>query len=312
MEDKSHLKCVHCGKTGHVKAACFKFVGSKDAEYTFDQVEEVVNFANYAEFAGNLVAGFCNACDKLLSSSWIVDSGASIHDIKYHKVLAVEKEKEGLYVLDNGSFLFSIIGFYSQLFTKLSISNKPPVNSINKTANDSTLWHFRVGHCSSIVMKYVQCLNQMDCIDMDTCLVCLLSKQHRIKTQFEKLIKCVRTDNGGKFVSAVFSKTMASLEIVHQRICPYTPQHNDRVERKHKHLLQVPRALMFQSGKRPIGCRWTYKVKCKADGSMEKYKAKLMAKGYNLVKGIDYYESFNPVTKTVTVRLLLALIVMKQ
>lgn len=60
-------------------------------------------------------------------------------------------------------------------------------------------------------------------------------------------------------------------------------------------------------GKKPIGCRWVYKIKYHSDGSMDKYKVILMAKGYNQQYGIDYVDTFCSVAKLVTVRTLLAL-----
>ncbi|RDX97989.1 hypothetical protein CR513_19160, partial [Mucuna pruriens] len=59
--------------------------------------------------------------------------------------------------------------------------------------------------------------------------------------------------------------------------------------------------------KRAVGCRWIYTVKCKSDGTLERYKTRLVAKGYTQTYGIDYEETFAPVAKMNTVRVIISL-----
>nr|GEY16511.1 ribonuclease H-like domain-containing protein [Tanacetum cinerariifolium] len=115
--------------------------------------------------------------------------------------------------------------------------------------------------------------------------------------------------------------------IVHQITCAYTPHQNGIAERKHEHLLNVARSLMFQrssfeeafkdrnwinvmndkthalyendtwcltdlpAGRKPIGSKWVFKIKYKSDGKIDRFKAK----GFGQKEGINYEKAFSPV-----------------
>ena len=56
-----------------------------------------------------------------------------------------------------------------------------------------------------------------------------------------------------------------------------------------------------------VGSRWIYKIKYVADGNVEKYKARFVAKGYAQKEGIDYEETLAPVARYTSIRTVISL-----
>jgi hypothetical protein len=56
-----------------------------------------------------------------------------------------------------------------------------------------------------------------------------------------------------------------------------------------------------------MGCKWMFKKKLKPDGTIDKYKTRLMAKGYTQKEGEDFFDTYSPVARTTTIRVMLSL-----
>ncbi|GJR82221.1 pol polyprotein [Tanacetum coccineum] len=60
-------------------------------------------------------------------------------------------------------------------------------------------------------------------------------------------------------------------------------------------------------GCKPLGYKWIFKKKMKANGTIEKYKARLVIKGYRQREGLDYFDTYSPVTRITSIRMIIAI-----
>jgi hypothetical protein len=64
---------------------------------------------------------------------------------------------------------------------------------------------------------------------------------------------------------------------------------------------------LLPDGFTPLDLRWVFDVKQRSDGSIERYKARLVVKGYNMLEGVDYHDTYAPVATKESIRLLFSL-----
>ena len=71
--------------------------------------------------------------------------------------------------------------------------------------------------------------------------------------------------------------------------------------------MEVYRILLWRCGKNIVGSKWVFRIKRGPDGTIQKYKAHIIAQGFTQIEGIDYDETFAPITKFASLCPILAI-----
>ncbi|KAK1670188.1 hypothetical protein QYE76_058347 [Lolium multiflorum] len=125
-----------------------------------------------------------------------------------------------------------------------------------------------------------------------------------------------RTDGTVAWLAACMAHSVddPTAEPRHFQAAMTIPHWRTAMEQEYNALLhnQTWRLVPPPPGANIIDSKWVFKVKKHADGSIERYKARLVAKGFKQRYGLDYEDTFSPVVKPTTIRLLLSLAVTRQ
>ncbi|KAF3658360.1 putative phytosulfokine receptor 1-like [Capsicum annuum] len=140
--------------------------------------------------------------------------------------------------------------------------------------DDSELWHLRYGHLNIKGLKLL--------VDKET-----FQKFKQFKAIVEKQsdlsIKTFRIDRDGEFLSKEFNLFCEESGIHRKLTKPYTPEQNGIAERKNRTIVAMNgtwEMVELPEEKNAIGLKWVFKSKFAMDGSLQKHKARLVAKRY--------------------------------
>ncbi|GJS62863.1 zinc finger, CCHC-type containing protein [Tanacetum coccineum] len=317
---KPKLECWKCSKTGHFKMDCRSGnkknanaggsgKGSKD--HSQDQGQNLVHVWNgFVKYPVSLISFEALMCRRLMQFAWWIDSGATTHVCKeivvgfktYAPVEAVlfltavvrlpDPKKKTLgekgidcifvgyaehskayrfYVIEpNDSVsINSIIESIDAIFDENRLSSIPRPKDIIPNSDESQ----RDDHSDDVPSKILE--------------------PRKVGSQYSYCY-------GIKEDPRTYNEAMPSRDSTFWKEA-IDDEIGSIMENNTWILSDLPH------GCKPLGCKWIFKRKMKVDGTIDKFKARLVIQGFRQKEGIDYFDTYAPVSRITTIRLLLAL-----
>nr|GEW26570.1 ribonuclease H-like domain-containing protein [Tanacetum cinerariifolium] len=131
-----------------------------------------------------------------------------------------------------------------------------------------------------------------------------------VKCDFKKFVCYSKLSSTNYYFSTVLNKSIEPKSYI--KACNdenWINALNLEMEALHRNGTWVLAALLI--GRMTIGSKWIYRIKYKASGEIDIYKARLVAQEFSKREGLDYEETFSPIVKMVTVRCLIGLVISK-
>ncbi|GJZ80449.1 pol polyprotein [Tanacetum coccineum] len=275
VKQKFQGTCYNCDQPGHRAANCKmpKRVNPRQANMVDENVDMIAMVSDMCAMISEVNLVGTN------NSGWWIDTGATRHVCADKRRCYFEEtsEKELMLttVLYVGNQMYVGKGYAVNAMFKLNVMVvKNDINKMNSSAyliESSNVWHGRLGHetgsSSRLDDKVVQDKRQRD--DND------LQDERQDQTEEEEVeprrSKRARNEKsfGPDFVSFMVENEPTSYG--------------------------------------SVGYKWIFKKKMKADGTVDKYKARLVIQGFRQREGLDYFDTYSPVTRITSIRMIIAI-----
>nr|GEW18909.1 zinc finger, CCHC-type [Tanacetum cinerariifolium] len=256
--------------------------------------------------------------------AWWIDSGATTHVCKDHCWLKTYEPVKDRFVLYMGDDHFAPV--HGKGSVTLEFSSGKTITLFNvlyilfmssSTVVNSSLWHARLGHVHNKRMLEMSKDNLIPAIDENLenvllrvwgCRAVVRLPDQKRKTLGEKGIDCifVRYAEHSKAYSIeedprTYNEAMKSRDSAFWK---------EAIDDEIGSIMENNTWVLFDlpPGCKPLGCKCIFKMKMKVDGTVDKFKARLVIQGFRQKEGIDYFDTYAPVARITTIRLLLALV----